>query len=270
MYVRKNIGANGKTYLSMVHGYRDNEGRVKQKIVENLGYVDDLMKIYDDPITHFRKIAKQRTAEYCENRKIEFEISKNSKLVSNVNYRKNMGYSILKKVYSELKIGDFFQSKQRKIDVEYNLNSIFSLLVFNRILFPSSKKKAFERKDRFFERFNFSLEDIYRSLTFFNRYSVELQQHLNEQVINNYGRDNTLGYYDVTNYYFEIPYEDEDTVDENGNVIIKGHRKKGPSKENRRDPIRQMGLLMDTSMINFSGIKHHYSNSNSLNACNSS
>ena len=244
MYIRKNIGAKGRTYLSMVYGYRDSAGKAKQKIVESLGYVDELEKLYDDPIAHFREVAKQRAAEYNDNKKVEFEISKSSKLLSNVNYRKNLGYSVLKKVYNELNIGEFFQCKQRKIDAKYNLNSIFSLLVFNRILFPSSKKKAYESKDRFFERYNFKLEDVYRSLSFFNRYSAELQKHLNEQVVSIYGRDKTLGYYDVTNFYFEIPYEDEDVI-EDGKVIKKGHRKNGPSKEHRRDPIRQMGLLMD-------------------------
>lgn len=56
-------------------------------------------------------------------------------------------------------------------------------------------------------------------------------------------------YYDVTNYYFEIPYNDEDEYDNNGVLIKKGFRKKGPSKEHRPDPIVQMGLLMDSNGI---------------------
>jgi Transposase len=58
-----------------------------------------------------------------------------------------------------------------------------------------------------------------------------------------------LGYYDVTNYYFEIPYEDEDEYDEAGTMIKKGQKKRGPSKEHRKDPIVQMGLLMDSNGI---------------------
>lgn len=245
MYVRKNIGSQGRTYLSLVHGYRDANGVSRQKLIENLGYLDDLENIYDDPIAHFKEIAKQKTLEYSEERKIEFEISKSIKLETNVKYRKNVGYSIPKKIYNGLNIGNFFQDKQRKINAKYNLNSIFSLLVFNRILQPSSKKNAFETKDMFFDKFDFELEDIYRALSFFNKYSLELQKYLNEQVEKNYGRDKSIGYYDVTNYYFEIPYDDEDIV-ENGQVVKKGARKKGPSKEHRNDPIRQMGLLMDS------------------------
>ena len=53
----------------------------------------------------------------------------------------------------------------------------------------------------------------------------------------------------MTNYYFEIPYEDEDECDENGKVLKKGQKKRGPSKEHRKDPIIQMGLLMDSNGI---------------------
>ena len=64
-----------------------------------------------------------------------------------------------------------------------------------------------------------------------------------------FGRDPHLGYWDVTNYYFEIPYEDDDVFDDDGNLIKKGQKKRGPSKEHRKDPIVQMGLLMDSKGI---------------------
>lgn len=53
----------------------------------------------------------------------------------------------------------------------------------------------------------------------------------------------------MTNYYFEIPYEDEDEIDENGNVTRKGQKKRGPTEEHRKNPIIQMGLLMDSNGI---------------------
>ena len=45
---------NGKTYLSIVDGYRSN-GKVKQKVYKKLAYLDDLKRIYDDPIFHFKQ-----------------------------------------------------------------------------------------------------------------------------------------------------------------------------------------------------------------------
>ena len=93
------------------------------------------------------------------------------------------------------------------------------------------------------------MPDIYRSLDYFYKYSSEIQQHLHQRICELVGREKNLGYYDVTNYYFEIPYEDEDECDENGKVLKKGQKKRGPSKEHRKDPIIQMGLLMDSNGI---------------------
>ena len=108
--------------------------------------------------------------------------------------------------YSERLFNTFLQNKQKHLNIEYNLNSIFSLLIYNRFLFPSSKKKAFDNRDLFFESYDFSIDDLYRSLDYFVRYSEPLQKYLHEKVCETIGRDGKLGYYDVTNYYIEIPY----------------------------------------------------------------
>ncbi len=52
-----------------------------------------------------------------------------------------------------------------------------------------------------------SLESIYRSLDHFDRLNLELQTWLYEAVKEQYGRDPSHAYYDVTNYYFEIDIE---------------------------------------------------------------
>jgi len=209
MFVKKSWNKNGRVLLSIAHGYSI-DGHTRHRTIEHLGYLDDLQKIYDDPIAHFKEVAKQKTLEYNEEEKIDLHITSNKKLETNKKYRKNLGYIFPKKIYDELEIGNFFQKVQRKVNSEFSLTSIFKLLLFNRIVCPSSKRKAFEAKDNFFEKFNFELEDVYRALSPFNKYSLELQKHLNEQVEKNYGRDKSIAYYDVTNYYFEIPYDDED------------------------------------------------------------
>lgn len=236
----------GRTQLSIVQGYREN-GKVKHKTIENLGFLDDLEKIYDDPVSHFKKIIEERNHLAAENRTLRLGLAE--KLPTDTNNRKNLGYAAVKSVYHTLGLHDFFQYKQRFINPDFNLNSIFSLLVFNRYLFPSSKKQAYDTKDTFFESFDFTLDDVYRSLDYFWEYSDEIQKLLADSTKKLLGRDESLGYWDVTNYYFEIPYEDEDLMDGNGTVISKGLKKRGPSKEHRPDPIMQMGLLMDSNGI---------------------
>lgn len=243
MYLKKSFNKKrNKTQLSFVQGYRT-DGKVKHKVIENLGYLEDYLDKYEDPVAHFQQIAKKCNARQEVPEAIE--VSLTEKLPDQCNSRKNLGYAIIKIIYAKLQIREFFQNKQRQLPVEYNLNSIFSLLIFNRFLFPSSKRNAYETKERFFDNFNFSLDDVYRALGYFNRYSQELQKHLHARVCSLVGRDSEKAYYDVTNYYFEILYEDEDSPDTERKV----KRKKGPSKEHRKDPIIQMGLLMDSNGI---------------------
>ena len=58
MYLKACPGYKGKIYLSFVQGYRDENGKVKQKTIEKLGYLDDLKKSYDDPL---KKLLDKKT-----------------------------------------------------------------------------------------------------------------------------------------------------------------------------------------------------------------
>jgi transposase len=102
--------------------------------------------------------------------------------------------------------------------------------------------------NQFFEHFDFSLDDLYRAL----KPMLECKEDIFKSIWNNtkdkYTRDASTSYYDCTNYYFEIEYDDEDKIDENGN-LKKGIRKRGPEKNHRPDPIVEMGLLIDKQGI---------------------
>lgn len=257
MFLRKSI-SNGKIYLSFVQGYRDENGKVKQKTVKKLGYLDDLKKDYADPIVHFKEIAKQKNSKEITELVIK---NINNKTIDKDIIQKNLGYSILKKIYNELDIATFLNSKQKKLKINYELNDVFSLLVFSRILYPTSKKETYKNKNIYFDKFNFSEDDMYRALTYLKDYKEEIELLLWNNTKEKYKRDNSKTFYDCTNYYFEIEYNDDDEyelnqdnsikLDANGNKIIKkkGYRKRGPEKNKRPDPIIEMGLLMDASGI---------------------
>lgn len=245
MFLRKSI-SHGKIYLSFVQGYRDENGKVKQKTIEKLGYLDDLKKIFNNPIEHFQSIAKEKSSEQIK----EYTIKNlNTKTIDDNSHPKNLGYVILKKVYDELGISSILKDKQSSLNIKYSLNDIMKLLVFSRILYPSSKNETFNNKDVFFEKFDFSLKDLYRSLDHFDSLKNEIVKSIWNNTKDSYKRDTSISYYDTTNYYFEISYNDEDLIDENGNILEKGSRKKGPSKEHRKTPIIGMGLLMDKNGI---------------------
>ena len=83
-------------------------------------------------------------------------------------------------------------------------------MIFSRILYPASKKETYENRNNYFENFNFSEDDMYRSLNYFKDYKEELELLLWNNTKEKYKRDTTQTYYDCTNYYFEIEYNDED------------------------------------------------------------
>lgn len=238
MYLKKSKLKTGRIYLSIADGYRDKDRKHTRTItVKSLGYLDELEKQYDDPIVFFEQQVKEMNKEKAiKNAPVTLEFLPNEKISFNSTNRKNFGYAALSKIYHELEIDKFLVNKQRFTKEEYDANSIMKLLIFSRLLFPASKKKTHENRITFFEKFDFSLDDIYRCLSLFNKQSDAIQLWLHEGIKKQYGRNTDLVYYDVTNYYFEIDEPDE-------------LRKKGVSKEHRPDPIVQMGLFIDTDGI---------------------
>ncbi len=242
MYLKKTYRKqSGRTYLVIAQKYRNPKTNIStDHTIKSLGYLDELEKEYDDPIAHFKEVARKMTEEENAEKKLTLSINMDEKLSVNIDNRKNFGYAAILKIYHELGLDSFFKNKSRFKNFEYNTNSIMIMLVVARLLSPGSKKKAFEEKNRYFERFNFSLANVYRSLSHFSQLATEFQRYLNSQILSKYGRNTKTIYYDVTNFYFEIDEADE-------------FRKFGLSKEKRPNPIVQMGLAMDAD-----GIPLHY------------
>lgn len=225
------------TYLIIEEKYRDKEKKQpRTKLYKTLGYVHDLLNEYPDPIAHFKEIVAQMNAGKKDNKKLTLEIDLTEKLPVESHTRYNMGYAVIMKMYYELELDRFLNNKARHETFEYNTNSIMTLLTITRILYPSSKKRSYEYKDMFFERFDFELHHVYRALTHFSKIGEECQRFISDQINTKFGRDTSLMYFDVTNFYFEI--------DETDNF-----RKRGKEKNNRPDPIVQMGLAMDADGI---------------------
>lgn len=236
MFLRQDKKKNDRTYLVIVDKYRDKSGKSKAKTIECLGYLDVLEKKMDDPIAYYtaytKKLEEERKAEKVYN----FSIRADEQVDRDKSNSKYYGYIILSKIYHELELDRFFNNKRRHQNFKFNSESIMRLLSYSRVIDPDSKKHTLEMKDRFFENFEFSLDDVYDSLSHFSKCAEDAQRHIHQMVTQLYGRDTSLIYYDVTNYYFETEKQDED-------------RKDGWSKEHRRDPIIQMGLAIDSKGI---------------------
>lgn len=232
---------NGKTYLSIVDGYRVN-GKVKQKVYKKIGYLEDLEKQFDDPISHFKQEVESLKQQSLSKVTTTFDITKENDFNDDTF---NVGYAYLKAIFKELDINSVLKSKQYSSNMEYSLSKACELLTYSRILDPGSIKYTYEHKNQFFEPFDLSLDDLYRSLKPLLDCKENIFKIIWENTKNTYNRDASTSYYDCTNYYFEIEYDDEDIKNENGEIIKKGIRKRGPEKNHRPDPIVEMGLLLD-------------------------
>lgn len=257
MYLNKQKKINGDIYLSIREKYHVPGKGSRERVVESIGLVSELKDQYDDPIAHFKQRAKDLTEESRKAKSKSIKINPNEKMSTDEDTLKNVGYGVLKEIYRQLELDRFWRWKTRNKKIQYNVDQIFRLLVFSRILYPGSKKETFDKKDVFFESFDgFTLNDVYHSLDQIAENIESLQQWIFKRSQNLSDRDMSVSYFDCTNYYFDIGRPDVDIKDEDGNIVDKDgnhipakYRKRGPEKNKRPDPIIGMGLLMDKNGI---------------------
>jgi len=104
MYLKKTYNKeSGRTYLSIAQKYRHPLKKVStDRNIKSLGYLDELEKKYDDPVAHFRQLAKKMTEEDSTRKKVVLNINMDEELASDSSSRKNLGYAAILKIYHEL------------------------------------------------------------------------------------------------------------------------------------------------------------------------
>lgn len=239
MYLHKSRRKDGRVYLALAEGYRK-DGKVRHRTVESLGYLDELQKTYDDPIAHFKQVCEEaNAAARAERRGVQITIHPQQKIDKREVARKNVGSAVLLAVYDAFGAETVIRNATRGSKAAYDANAVMRLLTVERIIDPGSKKGAWENRGRHFFRCEFSLEDTYRALDVLCGCRDKVVSAINRSVDKMGIRDTACVFYDVTNYYFEV-----DDADGEG-----GLRQKGMSKEHRKSPIVQMGLLQDSKGI---------------------
>ena len=261
----------GKDYLRIVNNkYSNSNGKVKVSriTIKNLGYLSNYDDGKPDLLKRLRQQFKDGTLVDLKELNISLEEKKKELIpIKDINLKlnpKNLGYIFLNQLYKELGIDMLLNRIKSDSKIEYDLNGLTKLLVFGRILDPQSKKKTFENKDKYLFDVVSSddINQIYRTLDVLSDNSKKIQNRMNTKIKNSsIGRVTNLTYYDVTNYYFETMYGDNDIyeLDENNEIskgedgkpiiVKKGFRKNGVSKENSKGPIVQMGLFIDNNGI---------------------
>jgi transposase len=220
LYVAKSFYANGTR---------------TSKIVEKLGTVAELEKKLNgqDPIEWAKKyIEELNRKEKEEKREVLVKYSPSKLINKGEQHLFNGGYLFLKKIYHEIGLHKICKRISQKYKFDFDLDSIFSRLVYGRVIFPSSKLATHELSKKFIEQPNFDLHQIYRALEILAKETDFIQSAIYENSLKIFKRNTGVLYYDCTNYFFEIEQED-------------GNKQYGPSKDHKPNPIIQMGLFMD-------------------------
>lgn len=210
-------------------------GKEQTKIVEKLGTEKELRERLNgkDPYEWAKKYVEklnQKEKEELRQVLVKFEQSKLINKGERLSY--NGGYLFLQQLYHNLKLHKICKDISDRHKFCFNLDSILSRLIYGRILFPSSKLNTYQLSKTLLEQPDFEIQHVYRALEVIARESDFIQSELYKNSLAVSKRNDRILYYDCTNYYFEIEQED-------------GNKQYGPSKENRPNPIVEMGLFLD-------------------------
>lgn len=151
MFLKQTKQKNGRINLSIVHGYRDPLTKItRHKVIENLGYVDEYLDRYEDPVAYFKEVARIRTQK-MEEEEAGKEIPLGSVyadeiMEENEDAMRHLGFLPLSAIYHELKLDQFLINRQRSKSMDYSLNDVMQLLVYTRVLAPGSKRASFLKK----------------------------------------------------------------------------------------------------------------------------
>lgn len=213
--------------------------KVTTKPVERLGSLDELKARAgdQDPIEWAKDYVKKLTLKEKEDQQsVTIKYSSHKPIKKGVQRSCNIGYLFLQDIYYSLGLDKICNTLSEKHKFQYDLNSILSMLVYSRVIYPNSKRSTLEKAKCFLESPKCALHQVYRSLEILAKENDYIQSQLYNNSTAVFERSSEVLYYDCTNYYFEIEEEDD-------------FRKYGHSKEHRPNPIVQMGLFMDANGI---------------------
>lgn len=222
------------TYLQIYESFYDPERKGgAHRSYKALGYVHELQaKGIDDPIAFYKEEVLKLNQELKAAKD-----AKKVRQISDDSPEKLIGYFPMKNINDQLSVKKYIDLMQTATDFRFNVFDMVSALVYARLVHPCSKSKTYDEViPKLFDSYEFSLNQLYDGLEYIGCEYEKIIEIYNHQIKQMYRFDTSHTYFDSTNFYFEIDKEDS-------------FRKKGPSKENRKEPIVGLGLLLDANQI---------------------
>ena len=233
-YFLKKTNNKKGTYLQIYSSFYDPQrGHTAHKAYKPIGYVHELQaKGIEDPISFYKEEVNRLNQEAKAEKN-----AKKEKQISDDSPEKLIGYFPMKNINDKLSVKKYIDLMQTATDFRFNVFDMTSALVYARLVQPCSKSRTYvEVIPKLFETYDFSLNQLYDGLEYIGCEYEKIIEIYNHQIQQMYKFDTSHTYFDCTNFYFEIDKEDN-------------FRKKGPSKENRKEPIVGLGLLLDANQI---------------------
>lgn len=229
-YYLKKTKLKGRTYLSIDESFYNHEKKgTSHRCYQSLGSVETWQsKGMADPIAHFQKEVDALNRQHSKSS--VRKISDHSPLLS-------LGYFPLKAILTKLQVKKYVDYFKLTTDFQFDLYEMLSSLIYARAVNPCSKYKTFhEVLPNLFEPIQYSYDQLMDGLAFIGNEYQKFIEIFTVQTKKIFGLDTSKTYFDCTNFYFEIDREDD-------------FRRKGPSKEGRKEPIVGLGLLLDHDQI---------------------
>lgn len=235
-YFLKKSTQQGRSYLSIYESFYSPEvNGTKHKCFKSLGNIETLKKNgIEDPVAFYQEEVNRLN----EKRKGEMANKKyNQKLISEISPERYLGYFPLANVLNTLDVEEHFNYMQSTTNFHFNIFDVFSSLVFARAVAPLSKHKTFhDVLPSLLKTVDFSYDQLLEAVEFIGNEYEKFVEIFTVATQENFEIDTHHTYFDCTNFYFEIDKESD-------------FQKRGPSKENKTDPIIGLGLLLDSNMI---------------------
>lgn len=263
---------NGTEYIRLRESYRtktaEGKAAIRKRTICNIGPLskfDDGKPDYLDRLRESFRLGAPLIPELMEYtgkkqplEKYHFHLQEGDPEC--VGHPRLYSHVFLDKLFDELGLENFFRSYKGFSKIQYDVLNFVRLLVYGRILNPNSKMATLQQNNDYYTPLlkDFNQYNVYDTLDFIYENKEKIIRRMNTSLVKKWHRNPEIIFYDVTNFFFETSDPDEDILDEDGNVIERGFRKMGVSKENRKQPIVQMGLFMDDqglpiSIESFSG-----------------
>ena len=233
-YFLKKTNNKKGTYLQIYESYYNPERKTgAHRSYKPIGYVHELQaKGIEDPISFYKEEVQKLNQEFQKRKQAE-----KVRQISEESPEKLLGYFPLKNLCDSFGCKKYIDLMQTATGFRFNIFDMMSSLIYARVVHPCSKLKTYiEILPKLFEAYDFSLDQLYSGPGYIGSEYEKIIEIFNHQVALKYPFDTAHSYFNCTNFYFEIDKEDD-------------FRLKGSSKENKKEPIVGMGLLLDANQI---------------------